>query len=58
MKEFDFILMNVVNDYVDDYGLDGLLEELFPGQTMGELVSDMYQAGLIPETTLEKFLDA
>jgi hypothetical protein len=58
MKEFDFTLMNIVNDYIDDYGVEGLLDELFPGQTMGELVVDMYQAGLIPETMLESFLNA
>lgn len=55
-KPFEIRLITVLNDYADDYGEIGLLEEIFPGLSIGELILDMYSAGLIPEDVLERFL--
>lgn len=57
MKEYEKELISVVNDYADDYGWEGLFEELFPGATAGEIVLDMYNSGLIPEDIMERFLN-
>lgn len=56
VKPFEIKLMSVLNDYADEYGAEGLLDEIFPGLTIGELINDMYAAGLIPEDVLERFL--
>lgn len=57
MKSFEQALIQVANDFVDDYGMDGLFEEIFPGVSAGELLLDMYNAGMIPDDVLEKFLN-
>lgn len=57
MKNYEKLLISVVNDYADDNGLDGLLDELFPGASIGEIVNDMFNAGLIPEDVMERFLN-
>lgn len=57
MKDYEAVLISVLNDFADDYGTDGLLDELFPGITVGEIVVDMYNAGLIPEDVIERFLE-
>lgn len=58
MKEFEKNFIQVVNDYADDYDIESVLDELFPGMTIGEIMLDMYNLGGIPEDTLEKFLEA
>lgn len=57
MKDFEKELMSVVQEYADDYGVEGVLEELFPKMTIGELVVEMYNSGMIPEDILEGFLE-
>lgn len=57
MKEFEKNFIQVVNDYADDYDIESVLDELFPGMTIGEIMLDMYNLGGIPEDTLEKFLE-
>lgn len=57
MKDFEKNFISVINDYADDYGLEGVLEEIFPGQSIGEVLLDMYNLGGIPEDVLEKFLE-
>lgn len=57
MKNFEKALVEVANDYADDYGMDGLFEEIFPGVSAGELLLDMYNAGMIPDDVLETFLN-
>jgi len=57
MKDFEKNFISVINDYADDYGTDGVLEELFPGMSIGEILLDMYNLGGIPEDVLEKFLE-
>ena len=50
-------LISVVEDYAHDYGEDALLEELFPHLSIGEIVWEMYEYGMIPEDVLEEFLN-
>lgn len=56
MKAFEKNFIDVINDYVDDYGLEGILDELFNGASLGEVLLDHYNLGGIPEDRLEKFL--
>lgn len=50
-------LISILNDYADDYGVEGLLEELFgEGMTIGEILNDHFNAGLIPTDRMEAFL--
>ena len=57
MKDFEKNFISVINDYEDDYGAAGVLDELFPGMSLGEILLDMYNLGGIPEDVLEKFLE-
>lgn len=57
MKNIEKLLMSVAEGFADDYGVDGLIDELFPNVSIGELVVDMYNSGLIPEDVLERFLN-
>lgn len=50
-------LMVAMNEYATEYGLEALLEEFFPEMTPGELLVEMYEAGMIPDDQIEKFLD-
>jgi hypothetical protein len=53
----DVTLISILNDYADDYGVVGLLEELFGEDiNIGEIVADMWNAGLIPTDVMDKFL--
>lgn len=56
MKKFTSRLIREMNEYAAEYGVEALLEELFPEMTVGELISEMYEAGLIPTEDLEKFV--
>lgn len=56
MKEFEKNFISVVNDYADDYGTDGVLDEFFPGMSIGEILLEYYNLGGLPEDRLEKFL--
>lgn len=56
MKELQKNFLAVVQGYIDDYGVEALIEELFDGQTAAEVFYDMYELGGIPEDKLEKFL--
>ena len=51
-------LITLLNDYADDYSVEELLEELF-GQdmTIGELLNDHFNAGLIPTDVMDRFLN-
>lgn len=54
MREFDKSIMNAVNE---KYGNSNeFLEEFFPNMTVGELVVEMYNAGLIPDDIIEAIL--
>jgi len=57
MKDYEVVLISVLNDFADDYGTDGLLDEIFPGMTIGEIIVNMYDAGLIPNDVIETFLE-
>lgn len=51
----DFI--EVVNNFLDDYTLADLFDELFPAQNKAEVIYEMYENGMIPEDMMEKFLN-
>lgn len=57
LNSFEQSLVGVANDFADDYSLEDLFEEIFPGVSAGELLLDMYNAGLIPDDILERFLN-
>lgn len=56
MKDFERLFLTVMGDYLEDYTTDDLIEELFPGMSVEELFLEMYNQGVIPEDTMEKFL--
>lgn len=56
MKDYEKLLIQVLNDYVDDYGVEALFEELGLA-SVGEVINDMYNAGLIPDDIMEKFIN-
>jgi hypothetical protein len=56
MKDYEKLLIQVINEYVDDYGIEALFEELNLGSA-GEVINDMYNSGLIPDDTMEKFIN-
>lgn len=55
MRDFDLKIMKKINDKFDT--AEDLLEELFPGITLGELTTEMYNAGLIPDDILERVMN-
>lgn len=57
MKDYEKILISVVNDFVDDYSVEELLQILYEGASIGEVVNDMFNAGLIPNDVMEEFLN-
>lgn len=58
MKNYDLVMQGIVNDFADDYGVDGVLSELFGEDfDIGELIVDMYNAGLIPTDKMEAFVN-
>lgn len=58
MKDYEKLLISVINDYADDYGAEAVLEILFPGASIGEIMNDAFNAGLIPDEDMEKFINA
>lgn len=56
MKNYMRLLIEAVNERAEEIGLEELLEELFPGMSVGEVVGEMYEAGLIPEDVIENYL--
>ena len=57
MKNMQKLFLQVLSDYIDDYGTDELFEELFPGRDVAEVFYEMYESGMIPEDLMEKFLN-
>lgn len=57
MNNFEQKLIEVTNDFVDDYSMEDLFDIIFPGMSAGELLVDMYNAGLVPDDKLEEFLN-
>lgn len=56
MKHFMRLLVEAMNDYTEEHGVEALFQEIFPDMTMGELIGEMYEAGMIPEDVIERFL--
>ena len=58
MKNYDKKLIEVVNAFALDYSTDELFEEIFgPEYDIGDIVKDMWYAGIIPDDQMEKFLN-
>lgn len=57
MKDFEKLFIAAIEGFVDDYSVEELVDELFPGMTVGELFLGMYEHGMIPEEDLERFLE-
>lgn len=57
MTTFEKYLVDVFNGFVEDNGYDELFEIMFPGMPAGELVLEMYNSGMIPNDTIETFLE-
>lgn len=57
MKELSRKIITTINLAADEYGVSEVLEQLFPGMSLGELINDMYEAGLLPDEDLEAFLE-
>ncbi len=56
MKHFLKLFIEAANDYASEHGVEELLQEIFPEASIGEVLADMYEAGLIPNDTLERFI--
>jgi hypothetical protein len=52
----DANLIGAINDFADEYSDDAVLEEFFGDMTIGEIIVDMWNAGLIPADKMEAFL--
>jgi hypothetical protein len=58
MKNYDLQMAEIVNDFADDYGVEGVLEELFgEDYDLGEIIVDMFNSGLIPNDRMEAFIN-
>jgi len=58
MKNYDLQMAEIVNDFADDYGAEGVLEELFgEDYDLGEIIVDMFNSGLIPNDRMEAFIN-
>lgn len=57
MTDFEVKFIDAIEDYYSDYGADAVLEEFFPKMTIGEVILDAYNSGLIPTDLMEKFLN-
>lgn len=57
MKPRSSLLINLVNEVADYSSVPEVIEQFFPGMSVGELISDMYDHGMIPEDVLEEFLN-
>lgn len=56
MKNIQKMFMGVVSEFIRDYSIEDLFEELFPGRGVEEVIYEMYESGMIPEDRMEKFL--
>lgn len=52
----DTKLIDLINDYAEDYGPMATLEEFFGSMSIGEIIADTWNAGLIPVDKMEAFL--
>lgn len=57
MKELSRKIITTINLAADEHGVSEVLEQLFPRMSLGELINDMYEAGLLPDEDLEAFLE-
>jgi len=57
MKDYEKLLIKIVNEFADDYSVEEVLDILFPGQSFGEIMNDAFNAGLIPNDIMENFIN-
>lgn len=57
MNNTDKELMLLVNEYAEEYDVEAVLEEVLGGMTIGEVVVEMYNAGLISDRQIAIFLE-
>jgi len=57
MNNIDKELMLLVNEYAEEYDVEAVLEEVLGGMTIGEIVVEMYNAGLISDRQIAIFLE-
>lgn len=57
MNNVDKELMLLVNEYAEEYDVEAVLEEVLGGMTIGEVVVEMYNAGLISDRQIAIFLE-
>lgn len=50
-------LISLINAYADDYSIEEVLDEFFPGMSIGEIMNDCWNGGLIPTDRMDKFLN-
>lgn len=56
MSSFKIDFISVLMDFIQEHGVEGAFDELFPDREPAEVFYDMYEAGLIPDYNMEKFL--
>lgn len=56
MKDIIKLIILSAEDYADEFGTDNLLDNLFPGMTIGELVAEMYEYGMLPDDVIERLV--
>ena len=47
--------VSLIDDYYSDYSAEDVLDIFYPG-SIGELMWDAYEAGIIPEYRMELFI--
>lgn len=52
----DVQLIKLIDGYAEDYSALDVLDEFFPGLSLGEIIVDAWNAGMIPTDVMEKFL--
>jgi hypothetical protein len=57
MTKFDNELIDVFDGFVFDNDWFELFDIIFPGASPGEIILDMYNYGMIPNSTIETFLE-
>ena len=57
MTKFAKLLIEAMNEYATEYGVEALLEELFPEMTIVELINEIYEAGLLPNDVVERIIE-
>lgn len=55
-REFERRIRDSANDFAYNQSVIELLEFIFPGQEIGDIILDAYNADLIPEDIIERLI--